>query len=47
MYRLLRINLGNFNEDILPQLNGRIVTFMSNHGYTQLLTLPTTARGTL
>ena len=47
IYRLPCIILGDFNEDILQQLNGRIVTFMSNHGYTQLVTLPTTARGTL
>ena len=38
--------LGDFN-DVLHQTDSRIVTFMSSHGYTQLVNLPTTARGTL
>ena len=38
--------LGDFNEDILHQTNSTIVTFMSSHGYTQIVK-STTARGTL
>ena len=41
------ILLGDFNEDILHQTNSIIVSFMSSHGYTQLVKSPTTARGTL
>ena len=35
--------LGDFNEDLLHQNDSRIVSFMSSHGYTQLVNLPTTA----
>ncbi len=38
--------LGDFNEDILQHTDSRIVSFMSSHGYTQLVKSPT-ARGTL
>ena len=41
------ILLGGFNEDILHQTNSTIVSFMSSHGYTQLVKSPTSARGTL
>lgn len=40
------IVLGDFNEDILSQRNSSIVSLMSTHGYTQLVTSPTTDRGT-
>ena len=39
--------LGDFNEDVLLHTNSRIVSFMSSHGYTQLVNSPTTNRGTL
>lgn len=39
--------LGDFNEDVLHQTDSRIVSFMSSHGYTQLVNSPTTDRGTL
>ena len=39
--------LGDFNVDILSQPNSNIVRLMSDHGYTQLVTSPTTASGTL
>lgn len=39
--------LGDFNEDILHHTDSRIASFMSNHGYTQLVHLPTTDRGIL
>ena len=39
--------LGDFNIDILSQLNSNIVRLMSDHGYTQLVTSFTTASGTL
>ena len=39
--------LGDFNEDILRQPNSSIVSLMSNHGYSQLVTSPTTDQGTL
>ena len=39
--------LGDFNEDILSQLNTSIVTLMFNNGITQLVTSPTTAKATL
>ena len=39
--------LGDFNEDILSQYNSSIVNFMSNYGYTQLVTTPNTAKVTL
>ena len=39
--------LGDFNEDILSQPNSRVVSLMSNHGYSQLVTSPTTDQGTL
>lgn len=38
--------LGDFN-DILSQPNCRIVNTMSNHGYSQLVTNPTTHQGVL
>ena len=41
------IILGDFNEDILSQPNSNIVSLMSNHGYTQLVTSPTTSKATL
>ena len=41
------IILGDFNVDLLSQPNSSILTLMSNHGYTQLVTNPTTANGTL
>ena len=41
------VMLGDFNVDILSQPNSNIVKFMSDHGYTQLVTSPTTANGTL
>ena len=41
------ITLGDFNEDILSQPNSGIINLMSNHGFTQLVTSPTTANGTL
>ena len=39
--------LGDFNEDVLHHSNSTIVNFMSTHGYAQVVTSPTTARGTL
>ena len=39
--------LGDFNENILHQTNTRIISLMSSYGYTQLVSSPTTARGTL
>ena len=39
--------LGDFNNDILSQPNSSIVSLMSNYGFTQLVTAPTTAKGTL
>ena len=39
--------LGDFNEDVLHQTDSRIMSFMSSQGYTQLVNLPTTDRGTL
>ena len=47
MSSLPSIVLGDFNGDILHQSNSRVVTFMSSHGYTQVVNSPTTARGTL
>ena len=41
------IILGDFNENILSQPNSNIVNLMSNHGYTQLVTSPTTSKATL
>lgn len=38
--------LGDFKEDILYQTSPRIMTYMSSHGYTQLVKSPPTARGT-
>ena len=39
--------LGDFNEDLLRQQNSPILSLMSQHGFTQLVTLPTTPQGTL
>ena len=39
--------LGDFNEDVLHHTDSRIMSFMSSHGYTQLVNSPTTNRGTL
>ena len=39
--------LGDFNDDILSHPNSSIVSLMSNHGFSQLVTSPTTAEGTL
>ena len=39
--------LGDFNEDILSRPNSSIVSLMSNHGYTQLVSTPTTSKATL
>ena len=42
------IILGDFNENLLYlQTEPPIVSLMSSHGYTQLVTCPTTAQGTL
>ena len=41
------IILGDFNDDVLLHTDSRISSFMSTHGYTQLVCLPTTAQGTL
>ena len=39
--------LGDFNEDLLHQINSPILTLMSEHGFSQLVTSPTTPQGTL
>ena len=39
--------LGDLNHDIYSQSNSSIVSLMSNYGFTQLVTAPTTAKGTL
>ena len=39
--------LGDFNENILSQPSSSIVSLMSNHGYTQLVTSPTSNKATL
>ena len=39
--------LGDFNDDILSQHTSIIVSLMSDHGFSQLVTKPTTAKGTL
>ena len=36
--------LGDFNDDILSHLNSSIVSLMSNHGFSQLVTSPTTTK---
>ena len=43
------IILGDFNEDVLhhTESDSRIMNFMSRHGYTQIVNLPTTNKGTL
>ena len=40
------IVLGDFNKDVL-HIDCRITSFMSSHGYTQIVNSPTTNRGTL
>ena len=39
--------LGDFNDNVLEQLESPIVSLMSTHGYAQLVNSPTTAKGTL
>ena len=39
--------LGDFNEDLLHQLNSPIPSFMSEHGFRQLVKSPTTPQGTI
>lgn len=39
--------LGDFNVDILSQPNSNVVKLMLDHGYTQLVTHPTTSNCTL
>ena len=41
------IVLGDFNEDLLHQLNSSILCFMSEHGFRQLVKSPTTPHGTI
>ena len=41
------IHLGDFNDNVLEQLESPIVSLMSTHGYAQLVNSPTTAKGTL
>lgn len=41
------IVLGDFNYNILSQLDSQIVSLMSAHGFIQLVNTPTTASGTL
>ena len=41
------IVLGDFNEDLLHQLNSSILSFMSKHGFRQLVKSPTTPHGTI
>ena len=39
--------LGDFNDNVLEQLESPVVSLMSIHGYAQLVNSPTTAKGTL
>lgn len=39
--------LGDFNEDLLHQINSPILTLMSEYGFAQLVSSPTTPQGTL
>ena len=41
------IIMGDFNEDLLQKLDSRLLSFMTRHGYVQLVQSPTTANGTL
>ena len=39
--------LGDFNEDLLHQPNSSVLSFMSEHGFRQLVKSPTTPHGTI
>ena len=41
------IIMGDFNEDLLHKLDSRLLSYMTSHGYVQLVKSPTTANGTL
>ena len=41
------IILGDFNEDLLSNSDSRLLSLMSNHGFSQLVHSPTTDNGTL
>ena len=46
-YDMFFIVLGDFNEDLLAKPNSRLVTLMAQYGYSQLVPIPTTDKGTL